>query len=120
MKSLLIVLFFLALTGCASNRSLPVEIVTLEQERTRLNLDLPKPMSLKSTEWIIVTPDNINDVWEKLYNDGKHLVLFAVTADGYEEMSLNMVEIRNFISTQRLIILQYQQYYEPTEESNKK
>ncbi len=119
MRILLTVLLVLALAGCASNRTLPVEIVTVEQERTRLNLDLPNPLQLKATEWIIVTPDNVDDVWEKLYNDNKHLVLFAVTADGYEEMSLNMVAIRNYLATQRLIIREYQKYYEPAKDEAK-
>lgn len=111
----------MALSGCSilGRSTTPIEILTTEQERMRLELDTPEPLSLDVVEWILVTPENVEDVWEKLQADGKHLVLFAITSDGYEQMSLNMVKLRNFISTQNLIIVQYKKYYEPEKEETK-
>jgi hypothetical protein len=40
-------------------------------------------------------------------------VVFAVTDQGYMDMAMTMMEIRNFINTQRQIVIQYKQYYEP-------
>ena len=118
MKLLLMVLISITLTGCSlfGGRTKAIEVVTEEQERLRLEIDLPAPLSLSSAEWMIVTPDNIESVWDKLATDRKHPVLFAITSEGYEQLSLTMAELRNYIATQRLIIIKYQEYYEPKDE----
>lgn len=114
MKAILIVVITIALTGCSIfGRTKPVEIVTEEKERPKLQLDIPSPLKIHSTQWILITPENAEQVWNQLKSDGKHPVLFAVTSDGYEQLSMSMIDIRNYIATQRLIILQYQDYYEP-------
>jgi hypothetical protein len=116
MKTILIILAAIVLSGCSIfSRTKPIEVITVEQERQRLGLDLPQPLSLSSSQWILVTPDNVENVWEQLSSDGKHPVLFAITSEGYEQLSMTMAEIRNYIATQRLIIIQYQNYYEPKE-----
>ena len=111
-----ILLAAIVIAGCASTRSQPVEIITQEMERTRLDLPFPSPISVTPVRWIIVTPDNIDAVWEGLESDGKHLVLFAITSEGYEELSMSMSEIRNYIATQRQIIVKYKEYYEPAQQ----
>ena len=50
---------------------------------------------------------------------GQNLVLFALTDDGYQELAINMVDIRNFINSQRNIIIRYKDYYEPKKDSPK-
>lgn len=117
----ILVLTFLAiaLTGCSIfGRTKPVEVVTTEIERERLNLEVPEPIKLPFADWILITPENAEEVWKELQDDNKHLVLFAITSEGYEELSLTMAEIRNYIATQRLIIARYQEYYEPKTQSN--
>lgn len=118
MKLILIALVSIALTGCSIfGRTKPIEVITVEQERERLALDLPPPLSLPSgAEWILITPDNAQSVWERLAQDNKHPVLFAITSEGYEKLSMTIAELRNYIATQRLIIIQYQEYYEPNVE----
>jgi len=125
MKLLLLLLTSLMLTGCSVfgisfSRSKPVEIVTNEVERERLNLEMPEPLSIPSAEWILITPDNAERVWEDLKKEGEHQVLFGVTSDGYEQLSFGMVDIRNYIATQRLIIARYKEYYEPEKSENPK
>jgi hypothetical protein len=106
----------LALTGCGSlfgARVKPIEIMSKPIERMPLNLAQPTPLKLKRIEWIVVTPNNVDSVFEKLANEKQNQVLFAVTDQGYMELAMTMMEIRNFISTQRQVIVQYKQYYEP-------
>lgn len=116
-KILILTLGTILLSGCASfgSRSQPVEIVALESERTRLNLEMPGPLSVPSTNWIVVTPDNIDEVWKELEENKHSIVLFAITAEGYEQLSESISNIRNYISTQRQIIIKYKEYYEPVE-----
>jgi hypothetical protein len=107
----------LALSGCAGfgfgSSVKPIEIMSKPIERMPLNLAQPTPLKLKRIEWIVVTPNNVDSVFDKLANEKQNQVLFAVTDQGYMELAMTMMEIRNFISTQRQIIIQYKQYYEP-------
>ncbi len=73
----------------------------------------PDPLQLKPVRWKLITPDNIDQVWKELESSGSEVVLFAITADGYEQLALDFADIRNHIATQRNIIIKYREYYEP-------
>ncbi len=74
-----------------------------------------KPQQIK---WVVITPENAEQVWAKMKEENKDLVLFGLSDDGYEQLSINMAEIRSFIDKQRLIIIKYKEYYEPPKESS--
>jgi hypothetical protein len=115
----------LLLTGCASfnlfgSRVKPVEIQTKAVERTPLSLAAPAPLKSKPVEWILITPQNAEEVWARLREKNADLVLFGLTDDGYEELSMTMAELRNYIAAQRQIIIKYKEYYEPEKTEEKK
>jgi hypothetical protein len=91
----------------------PVEIQTKAVERTRLNIKEPTPLTGKPMQWVVITPENAEEVWKRLKDENTDLVLFGLTDDGYEQLAITMAEIRNFIAQQRIIILKYKEYYEP-------
>lgn len=64
-------------------------------------------------KWIVVTPDNADTVFKEMEANGQNLVLFALTDDGYQQLALTIGDLRNFINTQRTIIIKYKEYYEP-------
>lgn len=110
-RILSILLTTLLISGCAS--TIPrVEVKTTAVERTKLNLPDPTPLSGRDVRWVVITPDNADKVWNNLKEKGVDLVLFGLTDEGYEQLSLSMAEIRNFITQQRVIILKYKEYYE--------
>jgi hypothetical protein len=122
---LTISLLSVSLTGCASfslfgERVKPVEIQTKAVERTRLDLPLPQPLQPRSPQWILITPENAEQVWTKLKEQNVDLVLFGLTDNGYEELAINMAELRNYIAAQRQIIIKYKEYYEPLKADEKK
>ena len=82
-------------------------------EKTPLNLPMSDPLKLESVNWRVVTPENIDKVWEELGAEGGNVVLFALTEDGYKTLSLNFAQIRNFILTQNEMLIKYRLYYEP-------
>jgi hypothetical protein len=43
-----------------------------------------------------------------------------MTDKGYEQLSLTMAEIRNYIAQQRAILIKYKEYYEPETSAEKK
>ena len=119
---LLISLFFI--NGCSivpkfwGDDVKPIEVKQVAVERIKLNIEPPKPLQPEKIEWVVITPDNVDKVWKKLKSKNKDLVLFGLTDDGYEKLSINMAEIRNFINSQRIIILKYKDYYEKDDSDN--
>jgi len=53
----------------------------------------------------VITPENIETVFENIKGEK---VLFALTTDGYEAISLNISDIRSLISQQQSIIAIYE------------
>ena len=90
-----------------------LETYTIEKKREPLNLAMPVPLELQDVDWIIITKDNADEVFEKIKNDKNgDYALFALTDNGYEKLALNFADIRNKIAEQRQIILSYKDYYE--------
>ena len=113
-----------SLAGCASfdflgKREKPIEITTKAAEKTPLDIPHPDPLKLKPIEWILVTPSNQEEVFKKLEGSGSDPVLFALTADGYQQLAVTIAELRNLINTKRNIIIKYKEYYEPKKEEKK-
>lgn len=69
--------------------------------------------------WVVVTPDNAEEIFKKMEQEGKNLVLFALTDDGYQQLAITIADLRNLINTQRNIIIKYKEYYEPQQEQSK-
>jgi hypothetical protein len=125
MKRIASVLLLLAvainISGCASTWSLwsskpevkPLEIITKPVEKTPLSLNTPEPLKLPEIRWHIVTKDNVDQVLRDIEANGEDPVLFALTDNGYKDLSIMFSEIRNFISNQQVIIIKYKEYYEP-------
>jgi hypothetical protein len=115
----------LLISGCASfslfgNRVKPIEVQTKAVERTRLNLPEQAPLQARDLSWVIITPENIEQVFAGMSERNESLVLFAMTDKGYEQLSLTMAEIRNYIAQQRAILIKYKEYYEPENSTEKK
>lgn len=105
------------ISGCTSfgwkSDVTPIEIKTKAVDRTKLNLkDLPA-LQGRDVQWIIITPDNAEEIWKSLKEKNVDLALIALTDEGYEQLALTMAELKNYIAQQRSIIIKYKEYYEP-------
>ena len=98
------------ISGCSSVKDL--QIFTKEIERTPLNLDASKPLSMEKLDWIIITEENYKEVFDKLRKQNKSAVLFGLTDDGYETLSLNFAQVRKYIILNQNVIKKYKDYYE--------
>jgi len=61
-------------------------------------------------EWLVVTPNNVDEVFKKLKDSNTDLVLYAITDDGYENLTLNMADIIKLLKQQQAIIAAYKKY----------
>lgn len=121
LRSLILITSLLLLSGCTSFSLFgedvkPVEVVAKPQERTRLNLEMPQPLKMRDVQWVVITPENADEIWAILDQSNTDMVLFGLTDEGYESLAINIANIRNAMNEQRIIILKYKEYYEPSED----
>jgi len=116
-KIIIIALTAISLQGCGfswfSKRQEPIQVQTKPIERAPLNIDNPPPLRLRPLDWIVITPENWEEVFRQMQSKDQNLVLFGLTSDGYQTLALTIAEIRNLINTQRIVIDKYREYYEP-------
>ena len=97
-----------------------MEISTAPLEKTPLALTAPDPIRTKPIEWVLVTPANAEQVFKNLESKGQDQVVFGLTDDGYQQLAITIAELRNFINTQRTIIIKYKEYYESPQKQEPK
>ena len=117
MKKVIILLPLLALflVGCAGNKVKPepkVVIVKEIEKKLPLNIANPEPLNLDHVEWVIVTRENIDEVWAQIEGDNEGVALFALRHGDYERLALNIADIRKLIGEYVIILKQYKEYYE--------
>ena len=105
------------LSGClgGAGSTTPLEVVTVPTQRPPLVLPEVDPVSVRPINWIVVTPENVDAVFAQLAQDGENLVLFALTDTGYEDLSLNLSDIRQLIQQQRTVMVAYRNYINNSE-----
>ena len=69
-------------------------------------------LDLDEVTWIIITPENIDQIFKELEKKNLDIVLFALTDNGYENISVNMAKIKKTILQQKVVIAAYKRYYE--------
>ena len=116
MKNIILLsLLAVFLTSCGSSVQ-EIQVTTVEVSKTPLNLPNPDPLKLQDVEWIIITKDNANEIFERIKSAGGEYALFAVEDTGYEKLQINFTDIRNKLAEQRQLLLAYREYYEPVEQ----
>ena len=107
LKMFLIIIF---LQGCSTTE--PIKIMSQCVEKTPLEIINTEKLNLKKINWIIITENNYSEVFKKLKENNQNAVIFGLTDDGYKGLSINYFELLNYISSQKLIIKSYKDYYE--------
>jgi len=69
----------------------------------------PKPVTLYNIEFYAVTKENLEAFLERFEKENGDVVFFAISVPDYENIALNMGELRRFIESQNAIILYYEE-----------
>lgn len=77
----------------------------------------PRPIKLIDVKWYTVTTDNIDEFEKNFENSNGDLVFFAISVPHYENLSLNLAEIRRFIEQQKAIIVYYEEQISQSSDS---
>ena len=114
MSVLTLLTLTLGISACSSTPR-TVEYTPQPIDRPTLILPPTETLDMKSVDWIVVTPDNAEEYFEKMKKDGQSISFFALTGDGYAALSINMAQLLELISQQRAVIVAYEDYYNSVE-----
>ena len=119
MNKLIIALLVLTMAGCSTFRK-PEEVVVTNTVIKAPNIPLqpqPRPINMVDIKWYTVTTDNIDEFEKNFENDNGDLVFFAISVPHYQNLSLNLAEIRRYIEQQQSIIIYYETQISKSKES---
>ena len=74
----------------------------------------PNPVQMKDADIVIVTEANLQEFIEKIKTTQGEFVLYAMTAQSFEALALNMEQIKRFIEQQNNVILYYEKSVAPS------
>ena len=109
-KNILLISTFLLISACGGStinvKADPVEPVVIHPQ-------VPDQLQMREVKWTVFNRAKL----EKLLADfpNQEVVLFALSAKGYENLSLNMAEVIRYLKEQKGVILYYRETF-PTPE----
>jgi hypothetical protein len=118
-NKLIIALLVLTMTGCSVFRK-PEEVVVTNTVIKAPDIPLqpqPRPINMIDIKWYTVTTDNIDEFEKNFENDNGDLVFFAISVPHYQNLSLNLAEIRRYLEQQQSIIIYYENQITQSRES---
>lgn len=86
-----------------------VEVKTLEIPRPAPIVPEVDQLNLRDVQWVIITPENVDEQFKQIKN-GEY-VFFALTREGYENLALNISDIRANVEQHKRIIAIYKQQF---------
>ena len=64
-------------------------------------------MNLHRVKFYAVTPENMEEFLERFEEESGTTVFFAISVPDYENMSMNVAELRRYINQQKALIVYY-------------
>lgn len=119
LKYLLISSLILLSSGCSLlNRQPEPEIVTVTKIIKPIIpvVERPKQLDLTAPEWYVVTEKNLDEFLTRFEKENGDIVFMAISVRGYENISLNLADLRRYILQQKEIIVYYEESVKEKEE----
>ena len=104
------------LSGCSSMPQ-RIEVSAKPVDKPELVLPNADGIRMKNVEWVLITPENFEEKVAEIEATGRPVVFFALTDEGYENISMNFSSIRAYIQQQQAIIAAYENYYKNANEA---
>lgn len=112
MNKYILIPTILMLSACTSFNEEKIVTQEVYIEKTPLDLNMPSSVEWRDFEFVVVTPDNYEEVLKELRDNGKSTALFALNEDSYENLSIVVTDMKRYMGEQKVIIMEYKNYYE--------
>ena len=108
MSLVVLALTGLFLAGC-SRIPIPETLVTTQIQKTTVPIVArPKPIDLVDTRVYVVNANNFDEFVSEFTSENGDLAYVALSIKDYENLALNISELRRFINQQTEIIVYYE------------
>lgn len=98
------------LASCATPSAEPEVIVQTKIVAPEISIrPRPRPVKMNDVRFYVVNEDNLEQFIDLIREKEGAAVFVAVTVQGYENLSLNVSELRRYILQQKQIIVYYEQ-----------
>ena len=108
-KFLLAIPFAVFLAGCQTTNTISTPVL---QDRPAFVPPSLPPAKQGPVNWIVLNKDNAAQKLAELEKSEGIVAVFALTPRGYENLSMNVAELRRYIQQQNAIIAAIKEYYE--------
>ena len=105
------------LTGCSRTPEPEIKTVTQVQKIAVPVVARPKPIDLADTRVYVVNKDNLEEFIAEFSKENGELAFVALSIGDYENLALNVAELRRYINQQTDIIVYYENSMKPDETS---
>ena len=112
MRAILISMCILILTNCSLiPKAQPVKVVTVAEPVPMYHPPLPLEVQLVDIEWEILTPKLMNEYLSELESGSAPArAYYTLTSKDYENLSMNMAEIKRYLKDTLHVIEFYRDY----------
>ena len=108
-------------SGCSSwKKILPIEVKTVEVERTVPIQNRPSPVKMNDIYFYVVTAQNFEEFKKRFIKENGDLVGYVLSVRDYETLALNMAELKRYLQQQKEIIVYYEKAVTPNPSKEKK
>lgn len=107
LKKSSLLLLAISIAGCASLDDTVVVKTEYIEQSIQLQ-ERPKPVNLYPVKFFAVTEKNIDEFLTKFEKENGNVVFFAMSVTDYENMSLNVAELKRYIEQQKALIVYYE------------
>jgi hypothetical protein len=111
-KSLSLILLSSTIVGCSfiGSREPEKEVVTVTQtiKQEIATVETPKPLSMNPVYFYVVTEGNFEEFKQRFIDENGVFVFYAITVPSYENLALNMADIKRYLLQQKEIIIYYE------------
>lgn len=107
MKYAIVLLSALFLSGCFGAKK--VDIKADPVEPTVIHPTLPDQLQMREVKWTVFNREKLEQLLADFPN--QEIVLFALSAKGYENLSLNMAEVIRYLKEQKGVIIYYREEF---------
>ena len=120
-KSIILISCLFVIANCSMMPSAkPVEVVTIAEPVPLYHPPLPLEVGLVDIDWEILTPDLMKEYLENYENgSAPAIAYYSLTSKEYENLSMNMAEIKRYLRDTLSIVKYYRDYDKEDNEEEK-
>lgn len=114
LKTILAITALLLISGCVKPTPETITVTKLEPVNIPV-VNQPNPPELISPKIYVVNKDNYQEFEDRFIKANGELVYVAISIKDYENLSINLEEIRAFVLKQKEIIVYYEEAIKDSE-----